>query len=588
MALQVIQIKSSPGIKRDGTKFEGDFYVDGQWCRWQRGLPRKIGGYRQINNFVGGVVRQFHTQALNNFIYTHMGYSTGLQRITIDTLGNTSAPIDRTPDDYVGGPNFTWQFDAMYDSANATAVAIIASAASSAIDISNSIAEKVYIGKYYDPDKLTEIDGITASGGVCVLHPYLFVYGSSGYVQWSDANDPENFATGDAGDAYIDSSKVVKILPLRGGGQAPAGIIWTLDRLIRVSYVGDPGIFAFDTITASSSVLATNSIIEYDGIYFWIGMDRFLMYNGVVQEVENNMNINYFFDGLNTEYANRIFAYKVPRYGEIWWCYPRGDATECTHAIIYNFREKTWYDTELPNSGRSAGLYAQVFHSPIMAGVNELQAIATEVSIVDGGIDYVVGDVLTVSDGLYTIPTQLSVTAVDEAGAITGVDISNLGSYSEIPSNPVSVTGGSGSDATFDMTYINCYKIWRHEVGVDEIDGTTLNAIRSYFETADISALVSSQPRSVALRCEMIEPDFVQVGDMSVNITGRINARAPEIPGPIRVFPAVPQESYQQQVFFKEQRREMRFRFESNTVNGNYQMGQVLGHVDTGDGRYQS
>ena len=39
-------IRSQPGIKRDGTQFEGDFYVDGQWVRFQRGLPRKIGGYR--------------------------------------------------------------------------------------------------------------------------------------------------------------------------------------------------------------------------------------------------------------------------------------------------------------------------------------------------------------------------------------------------------------------------------------------------------------------------------------------------------------------------------------------------------------
>ena len=39
MAESVVQLKSIPGIKRDGTKFEGDVYVDGQWVRFQRGLP---------------------------------------------------------------------------------------------------------------------------------------------------------------------------------------------------------------------------------------------------------------------------------------------------------------------------------------------------------------------------------------------------------------------------------------------------------------------------------------------------------------------------------------------------------------------
>ena len=36
------------------------------------------------------------------------------------------------------------------------------------------------------------------------------------------------------------------------------------------------------------------------------------------------------------------------------------------------------------------------------------------------------------------------------------------------------------------------------------------------------------------------------------------------------------------------QRRELRFRFTSNTVDGDYQMGQVIAHIESGDGRYQS
>ena len=44
MADNVVQIRSLPGIKRDGTRFDGEFYPDGQWVRFQRGLPRKMGG----------------------------------------------------------------------------------------------------------------------------------------------------------------------------------------------------------------------------------------------------------------------------------------------------------------------------------------------------------------------------------------------------------------------------------------------------------------------------------------------------------------------------------------------------------------
>jgi hypothetical protein len=132
------------------------------------------------------------------------------------------------------------------------------------------------------------------------------------------------------------------------------------------------------------------------------------------------------------------------------------------------------------------------------------------------------------------------------------------------------------------------YNIWRHEFGLNEVDGSFIRPVQSYFETGDISLLVSEDPKSRAIRCSMIEPDFVQSGDMTVQITGRINARAPEVGGPVHTFPAVPSTPEEQQVFFKEQRREMRFRFESNTVDGDYQLGQTIAHIEVADGRYQS
>jgi hypothetical protein len=41
-------------------------------------------------------------------------------------------------------------------------------------------------------------------------------------------------------------------------------------------------------------------------------------------------------------------------------------------------------------------------------------------------------------------------------------------------------------------------------------------------------------------------------------------------------------------VFLKEVRREMRLIFESNAVGGDYQMGQVIAHLEQSDGRILS
>jgi hypothetical protein len=373
-------------------------------------------------------------------------------------------------------------------------------------------------------------------------------------------------------------------MPLRGGpGNSPSGLFWSADSLIRGSYVGGTQVFQFDTISSQSSILSAQSVIEYDGIFYWVGTDRFLMFNGVVREVENNLNLNFFFDNLNYAQRQKVFAYKVPRFGEIWWCFPFGESEEPNYAVVYNVRENTWYDTALPNGGRGAGLFPAVFRKPLLSGVQPQNYQATEVAIAAAGTGYTAGNTLIVDSGFNTIPVELTVGTVNGSGGVTSVSISNAGDYTQIPANPVTVTGGSGVGATFDLTFVQPYKFWVHEVGTDEIDGLTLNPIQSYFETADLSLPVTAQTNR-ALQVLMIEPDFVQSGDMTVSVRGRANARAQEVNGPPMTFVENPQTPQEQVVFFKTQRRELRFRFESNTIGGDYQMGLVLAHVQPGDG----
>jgi hypothetical protein len=530
-----ILIRSAPGIKRDGTMFDSDAYVDGQWVRFQRGLPRKIGGYRRISNDATGIVRQFHTQAQGGLVYTHIGHSEGVQQFTIDSSGNSSAPVDRTPVGFVAKPEYNWTFDAMRDSAGSGEMLIFGHPNLSLTDISDSTKYPVYYGDIYASAPLTSI-GQSVSGGCVVLHPFLFTFGNDGMVAWSDTGDPTNFTTGEAGDATIDSAKIVKALPLRGGGQSPAGIFWSLTSLIRASYTGGVDVFRFDTITSATSILSPNSAIEYDGVFYWCGLDRFISYNGVVQDVPNTMNSNFFFDNLNYSQATKVFSFKVPRFGEIWWCFPKGTATECNHAVIFNVRENTWYDTPLPEGGRSAGIYAQVFRSPILSGVQQVELPDSEVRITEASVERV---------------TETDVTRITDNGLTT-------------------------------------YKIWRHEIGTDAIDGTSVAAIQSYFETAEISPLTTQQPVNASMRITAVEPDFVQSGEMTVQVKGYINAKANDVDGEINAFPAVATTPAEQVVKLKTARRLLRLRFESNAIGGDYQMGKTLAHVGPADERYQS
>jgi hypothetical protein len=587
MAENIVQIRSLPGIKRDGTKFEGDQYVDGQWVRFQRGLPRKIGGYRSINKFLRGLPRTLTEYTQDLLTYVHAGSADRLERFFIDGTYNTSVITDRTPSSgFTAADGNLWQFATAYDTTDGNQ--IVAQVAPNLNCICNSDGGALFVGDLLGTSALTQVTAVpsnfSVTGGVASLPPYTFAFGNDGYAAWSVPNKPNDFTGSGAGNSYITGQKIVKAMPLRGGpGNSPSGLFWSADSLIRGTYIGGTPVFQFDTISSQSSILSAASVIEYDGIFYWIGTDRFLTFNGVVREVENNLNINFFFDNLNYAQRQKVFAYKVPRFGEIWWCFPFGDSLEPNHAVIYNVRENTWYDTALPNGGRGAGIFPAVFRKPLLSGVEPQEAEAVSVAVVAGGTGYAVGNTLTVVGGLGQLDTELTVTTIGGSGAITGVSISNAGQYTEIPTNPVSVTGGAGSAATFNLTFDNPYKFWVHEVGTDEIDGLTLNPIQSYFETADLSLPVTSQINK-SLQVLMLEPDFVQSGDMTVAVHGRANARSPEVETEPMMFPETAQTPQEQVVFFKTQRRQLRFRFESNTLGGDYQMGLILAHVQPGDG----
>jgi hypothetical protein len=582
MTKKVISMEVPPGIQRDGTVFDAPCFVDGQWVRFQRGRPRKISGYNGIFLNATGISRGMAMTAVNGFNYVVSGYSNGLQQwITGPSGGLGSGPYNYNLSDFTASSDNLWQFDIAYDSTGNNTNNLVAHPGQNLSYITSTTNTPVLYGTFpgtYTALTMSKVGVFTAagstnstttftlaaanvrvaagqsisgagipsgttvtlvvgtavtmsaaatatasitatfdnniavSGGCVVIHPYLFVYGNNGLIQNSSAGDFANWVSPDANASNVATGKIVKGLPIRGGSTSPSGLFWAVDALIRVSFQpsssgGVNYYWAYDLVSSQTSIMSSSSVIEYDGIFYWAGVDRFLCYNGVVQEIPNSNNQNYFFDNVNMAQRQKVWATKVPRYGEIWWFYPKGDATECTDAIIYNVRDKTWYDAgQAPGARRSAGVFSEVFPKPIWAG------------------------------------------------------------------NEANSEGG--------------YTLWQHETGVDSIYLTNVDAVRSYFETYNIGTLgglvgsVQQPGDNLWTRLERIEPDFVQQGDMSVVVTGQGYAEDTVVESDPYVF-----SPDTLKIDMREQRREMRLRFESNTAGGTYQTGRVLLSVSTGDVR---
>jgi hypothetical protein len=261
-------------------------------------------------------------------------------------------------------------------------------------------------------------------------------------------------------------------------------LFWATDSLIRVSYSGLVGeLWRYDIISSQISIMSSNAVVEMDGIYYWMGVDRFYKYNGIVSVVPNDKNVNWLFDNLNYEQRQKVWATKVPRYNEIWFFYPRGAATECTDAIIYNVKDNLWYDAgQAAGTRRSCGYPVEVFPNPIWCGW-EFKFTAGVPSIITA---------LTGLNGLEftgNVTSKFPINSRFQFSNVVGgpdyiVQSSTYNSMGNVTTviatenfSPVPTVGG--------LTYPvdNGYTIWKHENGVNQVDSDGTAAILSSVTT---------------------------------------------------------------------------------------------------------
>jgi len=124
--------------------------------------------------------------------------------------------------------------------------------------------------------------------------------------------------------------------------------------------------------------------------------------------------------------------------------------------------------------------------------------------------------------------------------------------------------------------------VFQNEYGTDYVNGQNAVAIESYFETNDLGWVSGgpSEPSPIGsnrwVRLERVEPDFLMQGEMSLIVTGRPFAQGQDQESAPYVFDA-----NKGKIDMKEQRRELRLKFISNTLGGDYQLGKLLLNADT-------
>ena len=555
-------------------------------------------------------------------------YNSGTNRTTVVVSSSTGLSSTAPFEIYLNNgitPNaqYLWQFDVAFDSSGAGNSKLLAHPGRNLGNIDSDVLTSLYAGDFlpdpttgrYVVTQVVDSGGTTptflpidASGGVVVLHPFIFVYSNYGGLR----NNNVSFVSGSASvqtfndwngtlanDVNVAAGKIVKGFPVRGGTASPSGLFWATDSLVRASFTATtPYYWRYDIVAGQISIMSSSTVVEMDGVYFWMGVDRFYLYNGSVKVLPNDKNVNYLFDNINFGARQKVWATKVPRYNEIWFFYPRGTATECTDCIIYNVKDQLWYDAgEAEGARRSCGYVTEVFPRPIWAdwqfsgrlGINYTLTYGPNRATAPVTTAYQViapGDLTTNPAGSFMVFNQTLDPTFMSANQITAAVFTNnaSGGYTTITfADPVAAGVVAGSIMT---QATGGYVIWEQEFGKNKITDVDEFAIDSFVETCDISFVGGTPAEDVTtginrrMHLTRIEPDFRQVGDMELTVVGRPFANGEtEERGP---FVYTENDG---KIDLRTEFRLVNLRFRSNVIDGDYEMGRLLITAELGDER---
>lgn len=388
-----------PGIQKDLTQYSSPYCVEGQWVRFFEGVPMKMLGMQAFERGTPVLVRSMLGIPRDNGLRLYLGRQDSVGYLTVSESEGSLASgpiIYQTPAGYTSRDNALWSFAHYSTSLHLNKTGnqvlpnsyIIAVPTDMASDLTGDQDYIVYYQSLSKTDNMVPIDSgfgtVVRASGCVVSAPPLLVATTGGNISWTYPGHLENWTNSPtvASGAFLNEQNIADSKIIQGysapGATDATIIFWSLDQVIRATYLfsdGTSGSWDSQVLQEQSSLMAPNAVVPSGMRFFWPGTTRFYVYNGVVQDLPNNVNSQFFFDYLDYGSRSKVWGFSNPRFNEIWWLWPKkdtpdnpnGTVKECNWALIYNTVENTWYDTPL---SRSAGYPPTSFQYPILADSN--------------------------------------------------------------------------------------------------------------------------------------------------------------------------------------------------------------------------
>jgi hypothetical protein len=181
-------------------------------------------------------------------------------------------------------------------------------------------------------------------------------------IRWSSQDDPYNWtpdATNQAGSTRLSNgSEIITALQTR-----QEILVWTDAALYSLQYLGPPNVWQTQLLGDNISIMSPNSVSLASGVVYWMGTDKFYVYDGRVQTLNCDVR-RYVFSDFNQSQSAQVFAGTNEGYNEVWWFYCSANSTVVNRYVVFNYAEKIWYYGTM---GRTAWLDSGIRDFPLAA-----------------------------------------------------------------------------------------------------------------------------------------------------------------------------------------------------------------------------
>ena len=119
-------------------------------------------------------------------------------------------------------------------------------------------------------------------------------------------------------------------------------MVWTDTALYSLQYLGPPVVWGSQLLADNISIVSDRAWGTAAGVTYWMGNEKFYMYDGRVQALSCDVR-QYVFSDFNFNQSQQVFAGTNEQFGEIWWFYCSANSTTVDRYVIFNYMEKVWY-----------------------------------------------------------------------------------------------------------------------------------------------------------------------------------------------------------------------------------------------------